>query len=140
MIGSQSEPNPVNRWPLNQDAKKCILQAGEHPNPHYLYLVQLLSLGFEKGLDIPGQAQQFRGELKEAADQLYNPRMKPAQIMRWFLNNPNGEDQGEQNDTLRQELQKAKDWKEAAQSLMEWFYDRRAANDPYFRPAPSGRE
>lgn len=135
MIGS-TETLPVNRWPLNQDAKKRLLQAGERPDPHYLYLLQLLNLGFEKGLEIPGQGQHFRADLEQAAAQLYSPRLKPAQIMRWLLSNPNGPAQGEQNDTLRLALQKAPDWEGAVQSLMEWFYDRKASQDPYLRPAP----
>lgn len=132
MIGSNvqklhSESLPVNRWPLNQDAKKRLQEAGEAPEQHQLYLVQLLNLGFERELPVPGPGQKYRADLEMAAQGLYDLNHKPADVMRWFLNNPNGPDQAEQNDTLRLVLEKATDWREAAMGLMEWFSDRQAA-------------
>jgi hypothetical protein len=53
--------------------------------------------------------------------------------MRWFVNNPDGPDEAEQRDTLEGVLEEAKTWEGAVQGLMEWFYDRKAADDPYFR-------
>lgn len=136
MSASPSEPIPVNRWPLNQDAKKRLLEAGVSPNAYYLYLLQLLELGFDRGLPIMGPGGGYRDDLEMAAHQLFGQDLKPADIMRWFLSNLNAGDQSEQNDTLRRELGEAKDWREAAQSLMEWFYDLKASRDPYYRPAP----
>jgi hypothetical protein len=46
--------------------------------------------------------------------------------MRWLTNNPNGPNQAEQSQTLLVALEQAKSWEEAAQSLMEWCYDRKA--------------
>jgi hypothetical protein len=68
-----------------------------------------------------------------ASGELLDRNLDPVRVMRWFTNNPNGPGQGEQNDTLRAYLEQAKSWQEAAQSLMEWFYDRKAAQDPYYR-------
>jgi hypothetical protein len=130
---SHREQLPVNRWPLNQDAKKRLLEAGEPPEPNLPFLVQLLSAGFERGLGIPGPAQKYRVELEQASAELLDPRLDPAKVMRWFLSNPNGPEPGEQNDSLRLLLEKASSWQEAAQNLMEWFYDRKAAQDPYYR-------
>jgi hypothetical protein len=82
------------------------------------YLVQLLQLGFERGLQIPGQGQSYREDLELAANQLLSPNLQPVQVMRWLLSNRNAGDQVEQNDTLRRELESAQDWQEAAQNLM----------------------
>jgi hypothetical protein len=53
--------------------------------------------------------------------------------MRWFVNNPDGDDEAVQIEMLEDLLEAAKTWEEAAQSIMEWFYDRKAADNPYFR-------
>ena len=131
-----TEPVPPNGWPLNQVAKRRLLEAGISPDPQHLYLVQLLRLGFLAGLEIPGPGQSYRPDLAEAADRLLDPNLKPAQVMRWLLSNRNAGDQAEQNDSLRQELESAADWQKAAQNLMQWFYDLKASEDPYYRPAP----
>ena len=136
MIAQQSRELPVNKWPLNQVAKERLLEAGQVPNPAYLYLAQLLQLGFEAGLQIPGQGQGYREELELAANQLSDHSLSPAQVMRWLLNNRESGEQSEQNDTLRRELESAPNWQEAAQNLMQWFYDLKASQDPYYRPAP----
>jgi hypothetical protein len=131
---------PANGWPLNQAAKRWLLQAKVSPDPNYLYLVQLLNLGFEENLTIPGQGQRYRADLELAAGQLFAPELKPVEIMEWLLSNPNGPDQPEQSQTLQSFLEDAKSWEEAAQSLMEWFYDLKAGQDPYYRPAASHRD
>jgi len=129
------ETLPPNNWPLNRVAKHRLVEAGTSPDPEYLYLVQLLSLGFEAGLEIPGQGQDYRTDLEQAANQLFSHNLKPAQVMRWLLSNPNAGDQGEQNDSLRRELESAPNWQAAAQNLMQWFYDLKAGQDPYYRTA-----
>lgn len=131
----RKEPVPPNSWPLNQEAKRRLLEAGESPDLGYLYLVQLLNLGFEKDLPVLGQGGNYRPELESAAQQLYDPGLKPAQVMRWFLSNRNAGDQQEQTATLMRDLEDAKDWQEATQNLMQWFYDLKASQDPYYRPA-----
>ena len=137
MIASppKKEPVPPNSWPLNQVAKRRLLEAGESPHPNWLYLIQLLQLGFEKGLPIPGQGDNYRPELEGATNQLFDPDLKPAQVMRWFLSNRNAGDQAEQTATLAGCLEGAETWEGAAQSLMEWFYDLKASHDPFYRPA-----
>jgi len=127
------EDLPINSWPLNLKAKRCLQEAGLSPNPHQLYLVQLLNLGFERELPIPGQGHEYRPELELAAGQLYAHDPNPAQVMRWLLSNADAGDISEQNDTLESALENAGDWREAAQSLMEWFYDLKASEDPYYR-------
>jgi len=132
--GYRADENlPVNSWPLNREAKRWLQEAGVSPDPGYLYLVQLLSLGFERGLEIPGPGQDHRWELEGASNQLFNHNLKPVQVMRWFLSNQNAGEMGEQNDTLLQELESAPDWQGAAQNLMQWFYDLKASLDPYYR-------
>lgn len=125
-----------NSWPLSQAAKKRLVEAKAMPDPSSLYLVQLLQLGFEKGLPVLGQGGSYRPELEGAANQLSDPSLNPAQVMRWFLSNPNSGEQQEQTSTLTRELESAPDWEGAAQNLMQWFYDRKASQDPYYRPAP----
>ena len=131
----KKEPVPPNAWPLNQEAKRRLVQAGESPDPSGLYLVQLLNLGFEKDLPVLGQGGSYRPELESAAQQLYDPDLKPAQVMRWLLSNRNAGDQQEQTATLMHDLESARSWKVAAQNLMQWFYDLKASQDPYYRPA-----
>lgn len=131
-----SEPLGPNRWPLNQLAKARLVEAGLSPDPGSLYLVQLLQLGFEKGLPVLGPGEAYRADLGQAAEGLDDPSYDPMKIMRWLLSNRNMESQSEQNDTLRRELENAPDWREAAQNLMQWFYSLKASEDPYYRPAP----
>lgn len=136
MIASlPKEQLPANSWPLNQVAKHRLREAGLHPDPGYLYLVQLLQLGFERGLQIPGQGQEYWSDLALAASQLTSHSLNPVRVMRWLLSNRNGGDQGEENDSLRRELESAPNWEGAAQNLMQWFYDLKASLDPYYRPA-----
>jgi hypothetical protein len=52
--------------------------------------------------------------------------------MSWFVNNPNAGDEKEQSDTLETLLEESLNWEEAAQNLMECFYDRKAAQEPYY--------
>jgi hypothetical protein len=138
MAATKSHPGPrpeslVNRRPLNQAAKRWLRQAGLGTDPEIPYVVQLLSEGFEANLSVPGQGQKYWADLELASGELLDRSLNPVQVMRWLTDNPNGPDQREQNDTLRTFLEQAKSWEEAAQSLMEWFYDRKAAQDPYYR-------
>ena len=68
-----------------------------------------------------------------ASGELLDPTLDQMLVMRWFVNNPNREDEAVQSDMLEDLLDEAKSWEEAAQSLMDWFYDRKAADNPYFR-------
>ena len=140
MIGSPSEQLAVNRWPLNQDAKRRLQEAREGLRPDLPYLVQLLNLGFDRNLDVPGPGQKFRAELEQASQEMLDPSLSPMTVMRWLLNNPNAGQQAEQNDTLRLQLERASNWSTAAQALMEWFYDRKAAQDPYFHLAANHQD
>ena len=117
-------------------AKRRLLEAKAAQDPGYLYLVQLLQLGFAQKLHIPGQGQNYRDDLEQAASQLDSHDLRPVQVMRWLLSNRNGGDQGEENDSLRRELESAPNWQAAAQNLMQWFYDLKAGIDPFYRPAP----
>src|SRR5215469_1777017 len=128
---------PVNQWPVNQAAQRWLRQANQPPDPHSPYLVQLLNLGFQSSLFLPGQGQQYRAELSQAASELYDPSLDPVKVMRWFQSNPQGPSWAEQSQTLLSLLEQARSWEEAAQSLMEWFYDLKAGQDPYYRPAAS---
>jgi hypothetical protein len=126
------EDLPVNSWPLNREAKRWLQEAKISPDSGYLYLVQLLQLGFEQRLQIPGQGQNYWDDLELAANQLLDHNLQPVQVMRWLVSNRNAGDQGEQNDTLRAELEQAPSWEVAAQNLMQWFYDLKASQDPYY--------
>lgn len=120
----------VNRWPLNRVALRWLQQGNLPVSSSFPYLVQLLSEGFEANLFIPGQGQRYRADLEQAAHQLLDYSLNPAAVMRWLTDNPNIPDQAEQSQTLLLQLERAKSWEEAAQNLMEWFYDRKAAQDP----------
>lgn len=130
---------PVNRWPLNQVAFQWLSQGRLPASPDLPYLVQLLSEGFQVGLPVPGLGQKYRWELEQASAELLDRSLNPVLVMRWFTNNPNTPSQAEQSQTLLSLLEQAKSWEEAAQGLMEWFYDRKAAQDPYYQPAASHR-
>jgi hypothetical protein len=84
-------------------------------------------------LPLLGQGGRYRADLELAAGQLLDHNLLPAQVMRWLLSNRNGGEQSEQNDTLLRWLEEAPNWQAAAQSLMEWFYDLKASQDPYYR-------
>lgn len=131
-----SDPKSVNQWPLNRAAAQRLREAKEPVDPSQLHLVQLLQLGFERNLPLLGQGATYRYDLEQAANQLSDPSLQPAQVMRWLLSNRNGGDQSEENDSLSRELTEAASWEEAAQNLMQWFYDLKASQDPYYRPAP----
>ena len=129
----------VNRRPLNQAAKRWLRLAGLGTDPELPYLVQLLIEGFDANLPIPGQGGNYWADLAQAADQLLDPSLNPVSVMRWLTDSPSGPDQSEQSQTLQLQLERAKSWEEAAQSLMKWFCDRKAAQDPYYQPAASHR-
>jgi hypothetical protein len=123
----------LNRLPLNQMALRRLQEAKQVPDLSLLHLVQLLQLGFEENLPLLGQGGRYRADLELAAGQLLDHNLLPAQVMRWLLSNRNGGEQSEQNDTLLRWLEEAPNWQAAAQSLMEWFYDLKASQDPYYR-------
>jgi hypothetical protein len=125
---------PVNRWPLNREALRWLIAAKEPPEEHLPYLSQLVWMGFDRGLPVPGRGDKYRWELELAAGELLlNPKLDSVKVMRWFVSNPNGpEEEVEQSDTLLYLLEKGQCWEEAAQFVMEWFYDRKAADEPYF--------
>jgi hypothetical protein len=102
-------------------------------DPELPYLVQLLAEGFEAKLFIPGQGGRYWTDLEGAAAQLLDHSLDAVRVMRWFVSNPNGGHEKEQRDTLQILLEESPNWEEAAQSLMKWFYDRKASQDPYYR-------
>jgi hypothetical protein len=113
----------ANQWPLNQLAKRWLDEALLPASPDLPYLAQLLWEGFEAGLVIPGQGQQYRWELHQAAGQLLDRSLDPVDVIHWFISNPDGGDEEEQGDTLQTFLEESRSWEEAAQNVMEWFYD-----------------
>jgi hypothetical protein len=123
----------VNRWPVNRLALRWLREARLPVSPDLPYLVQLLSQGFEADLPLLGQGQKYRADLDLAAGQLLDPSLNPADVMRWLTNSPSGPSPSEQLQTLQSSLEQAKSWQEAAQNLMEWFYDRISAENPYYR-------
>lgn len=128
------EKLPVNAWSLNQAAKRWLLQVPDGPlEPSQLYLVQLLWLGFDRQLSIPGRGDDRWWEIEQEAGQLLDRNLDPVRLTHWFVSNPDGGEESEQNDTLLLGLEGAKDWEEAAQNLMDWFYDRISAENPYYR-------
>jgi Protein of unknown function (DUF1524) len=128
------EALPVNGWSLNLAAKRWLRQVPDSPtDPTQPYLVQLLHLGFDRQLSIPGPGEDRRWEIEQEAGQLLHRNLDPVRLTHWFVNNPDGGEEGEQNDTLLLRLEEANDWEEAAQNLMEWFYDRISAENPYYR-------
>jgi hypothetical protein len=122
----------INELPSNRSAKRWLVEAREPLADYLPYLVQLLWVGFERGLSIPGRGQKYRWELEVASGELLDPMLDQAKVMRWFVNNLNGDNEAVQTGMLEDLLEGAKTWEEAAQSLMEWFYDRKSADDPYF--------
>jgi hypothetical protein len=128
---------PVNRWPVNQAAVHWLREANDLPDPHLPYLVQLLHLGFEREQPVPGLGDQYRGSLELAAGKLLSNQLDPVKVTRLFQDNPNGPDQDEQSRNLVALLTSANSWEQAAQSLMELWYDLNAAANPYYQPAAS---
>ena len=128
---------PVNRWPVNQAALRWLQAAKEQPDPQLPYLVQLLHLGFEREQPIPGLGDQYKGSLELAAGKLLSSQLDPVKVTRLFQDNPNGPDQDEQSQNLLGLLTSAQTWEQAAQRLMEIWYDRNAATNPYYQPAAS---
>ena len=128
------ESLPANRWPLNRLALRWLNEAREPVRVDLPYLPQLLWLGFERNLPVPGAPEREWGSLELAAGQMLDPSLDPLRIMRWFQNNPDGPEESEQSRNLQALLREAKNWEEAAQSLMEIFWDLLSATNPVFRP------
>jgi hypothetical protein len=126
----------LNRLPVNQAAQRCMAKGQLSPDPNRLHAIELLQLGFQFRLPIPGQAEGYRSDLESAAEQLDSPRLAPADVMRWLLSNPNAGSTEEQSSTLSEELLDAPTWQAGAQRLMQWFYDLKASLEPFYRPAP----
>ena len=124
---------PVNAWPLNQTALKLLRTAKTPLCDDLPYIVQLLDLGFTRNLAVPGSGNDRWSELEQEAGLLLGRNLDPVRLMHWLVNNPDGGDETEQNDTLLVILEEAKNWEKAAQRLMEWFYDRISAENDYYR-------
>jgi hypothetical protein len=123
-----TERLPVNTWPVNQVALKWLRAANDEISDWLPYLPQLICLGFERDLPVPGRGEDYRSDLELAAGELLGESVDSFQTVRWLLNNPNGPDLAEQTHTLEVLLEQAECWAEAAQSAMEWFYDRWSAS------------
>jgi hypothetical protein len=128
---------PVNRQPVNQEALKWLRAAREPADPLLPYLAQLVNLGFQQNLPVPGLGDRYWADLELAAGQLLDPKLNPVLLMRWFQNNPNGPPEPEQSQSLEALLGEAANWEAAAQAVMEVFYDRLAAEHPAFRGGES---
>jgi hypothetical protein len=118
--------HPVNLWPTNQLAKRWLLQV---PNPPPLdrdipHLVQLLNVGFERDLAVPGCPDRDWWVLEQNAGLLLGRSLDPKDVIYWFFSNPNAGDEQEQRDTLEIALEESQTWEEAAQNVMETYYDR----------------
>jgi hypothetical protein len=124
---------PVNAWPLNQAALRWLLAAKTPLSDHLPYRVQLLDLGFTRKLAVPGRGNDHRWELAQEAGLLLGGNLDPVRLTHWLVNNPDGGNETEQNDTLLLRLEEAPDWEEASQGLMDWFYDRISAENNYYR-------
>ena len=120
----KAEPVPVNRWPVNQVARKWLVQAKAPFGPDMPYLAQLAWWGFEANMDLPGSEEQDVPALATSVGRLLDPKLDPVRVTRWFSQNPNGPSLAEQTETLISELQAAKTWQQAAQVAMECFRDR----------------
>ncbi len=128
---------PENDDPINREALRLLKLAKQSPDPYSLYVLQLIAWGFESGIEIPGPLNRYRWELHESLPQLYSLHLKPAQVMRWLVSNPNGPSAKEQRDTLLSLLEASDDPESAASDLLEWYADRKAASDPYYSLAES---
>jgi hypothetical protein len=124
---------PVNAWPLNQAALKWLRAAKTPLRDDLPYLVQLLDLGFTRNLAVPGRGNDLWSELEQEAGLLLGWHLDPVRLTHWFVNNPDGGDETEQDGALLLRLEEAQDSDEAAQQLMEWFYDRISAENNYYR-------
>lgn len=71
---AQPEPLPVNRRPVNQLCLKFLRLAKEHPNPLCSYLLQLLRVGFERNVPLPGPGGGLYRSLEVAAGQRCSTR------------------------------------------------------------------
>lgn len=137
MPDRQSQPSlPPNRWPLNQLAHQWLLQGHQQVNEDSPYVLQLVLRGLQEQVPLPGPGSGFLSDLELAAGRLLNRHLDPAKLTRWFQDNPEGPAQPEQAETLLSQLRQAKTWQEAAQAAMETFYDRLAAENDHYRPAP----
>lgn len=129
---------PQNNQPLNRAALPWLQAAKVPVDPRQPFLLQLMWVGFDRGLPIPGPGQEYRWELKQAFERLLAPRFDPLKVVRWLLSNPNGpDDPKEQEDTLTLALEAAESWESAAQCVMECFYDRLSAENDYYQSPAS---
>jgi len=90
----------INEWPLNRLAERWLAEAKEPIADYLPYLVQLLWVGFDRGLPVPGRGNKYRWELELASGELLSPKLDQVLVMRWFVNNPEGEDEAVQSDML----------------------------------------
>src|SRR5207244_297591 len=101
---------PVNAWPLNQAALKWLRAAKTPLSDELPYIVQLLDLGFTRNLAVPGRGNDRRWELEQEAGLLLDRNLDPVRLTHWFVNNPDGGNETEQNDALLITLEEAQDW------------------------------
>ena len=79
------EPLPENNSVVNQASKRALLQLKlkPSPNPHDLYLLQLLDWWREKEV-VPQKPQSRAQELLETLDSILDRKFTPSQVMPVF--------------------------------------------------------
>lgn len=101
---------------------------------HHLYLLQLAEHGLKAGATGEWPPRD-RHSLQSQVERMFG--WKPANAMAWLLSNPNGPDKQEQQTTLLQSLNEAKNPREAAAIVLSAIYSRQQADNPALQPAAS---
>jgi hypothetical protein len=101
---------------------------------HGLHLLDLPRWGLENGAEGEWpQRDRSAAELQVG----YLAGWAPADVLQWFLSNPNGPSPKEREQTLLLELRTAKNAKQAAVALLNTIYSRQQADNPALHSAAS---
>lgn len=132
---------PENAQPINRAALRWLRQAKAPADPDRLYALQLLTWGYEMGIEAPSPiAASHRQELMDSAHRLLGPRIDQTKAMAFLLSNPAGDERDVQEATLLELLETAESPEDAAAEMMAWHADLMQASDPYYQPAASQAE
>jgi hypothetical protein len=125
---------PQNSQPVNRLALKWLNKAKVPPEPWYLHLLVLASWGLENKAE-GDWPESHKDALKDQVNLLFG--WKPADVMEWVFENPNGPSRLEQRVDLAKSLSQASNPENAAAFVLNAIYSRQVSQCPALQPAAS---
>lgn len=118
---------PLNSRPLCLAALHWLERAKEQINPYHLHLLTLAQWGLENGAE--GEwPHRSKHALEMQVGHLAG--WTPVQVLNWMLENPNGPERAEQEQSLLTSLNRAKNPAHAAGLVLSEIWSRQKDQNP----------